>query len=102
MSEAIKLEPPKSVDCNRIVSVRFREAVPWRGEQMGATQGPADADSIVPARLEPDGRAVPIEKGQASAGLLLMRKYHDRIANKSRQERVFVPMALIRGIIYGE
>jgi len=101
MSEAVKLEP-KLVECNRISAVRFCQAVPWRGEQMGATQGPADADSIVPARLEPDGRAVPIEKGQASAGLLLTRKFHDRLANRTRMERVFVPMALIRGIIYGE
>jgi hypothetical protein len=98
MSEAVKPEPSS----NRIVSVRFTDAVPWRGESMGVTQATADADSIVPARLEPDGRAVPIEKGQASAGLLLTRKYHDRIANKPRMERVFVPMALIRGIIYGE
>jgi hypothetical protein len=92
---------PKTVESNRIVSVRFRESVPILGETLTATIGQG-VDSVVPARLEPDGRAVPIEKGQASAGLLLTRIYLDRQAGTRRMERIFVPLALVRGIIYGE
>lgn len=94
-------DPPKPAapEANRIVSVRFSESVPFNGE----AQSVAATDvAIVPARLEPDGRAVPVEKGQMPVGLLLTRWNHDRVANRKRMERVFVPMALVRGIVYGE
>lgn len=92
-------EPPKPApECNRIASVRFSESVPFAGESQSVA---APDVSIVPARLEPDGRAVPIEKGQVAGGLLLTRKQHDRIANAQRMERVWVPMHVVKGIVYG-
>lgn len=92
-------EPPKPApECNRIVSVRFSESVPFAGESQSVA---APDVSIVPARLEPDGRPVPIEKGQVAGGLMLTRRYHDRIANAQRMERVFVPIHCVRGIVYG-
>jgi hypothetical protein len=94
-------DPPKPAapEANRIVSVRFSESVPFNAECMSVV---APNVTIVPARLEPDGRAVPIEKGQMPVGLLLTQRYNDRVANRPRMERVFVPMALVRGIVYGE
>jgi len=95
-------DPPKPApapEANRIASVRFSESVPFNGEAQSVA---APDVAIVPARLEPDGRAVPIEKGQMPVGLLLTRKVFDRVANRPRMERVFVPMALVRGIVYGE
>ncbi len=86
----------------RVTSIRFAEAVPFRGENHSMVVGPAGADSITPARIEPDGRAVPIEKGQAAGGWLLTRKFLDRVTGKTAVERVFVPMGLVRGVIYGE
>lgn len=92
-------EPPKPApECNRIASVRFSESVPFAGESQSVA---APDVSIVPARLDPDGRAVPIEKGQVAFGLLLTRKFHDRISNSQRMERVFVPMQIVKGIVYG-
>ena len=85
-------------EATRVVAVRFRESVPFNGE----TQSVAAPDvSIVPARLDPDGRAVPIEKGQLAVGLLLTRRYRNPAANAQQMERVFVPLELVRGIIYG-
>lgn len=92
-------EPQKPVpECNRIASVRFSESVPFAGESQSVA---APDVSIVPARLEPDGRPVPIEKGQVPGGLMLTRRYHDRISNTQRMERVWVPMDVVKGIVYG-
>lgn len=99
MADQTQPAPPKpAAEANRVVAVRFTESVPFNGEVQSVTSNDV---SIVPARLDPDGRAVPIEKGQVSGGLLLTRRYSDRISNTQRMERVWVPMALVKGIIYG-
>lgn len=92
-------EPPKPApEATKITAVRFLESIPFNGETLSVT---ASEVSIVPARLEHDGRVVPIEKGQVPSGLMLTKRGTDRIRNVPMMERVFVPMALVRGIIYG-
>jgi hypothetical protein len=90
----------KPAEANRITSVRFTDSAPFGGESLSVTIS-SDV-SAVPSRLDPDGRAAPIEKGQIATGLTLTRKYQDRGANKVRMERVYIPMSMVRGIVYGE
>lgn len=91
---------PKPAEANRITSVRFTDSAPFGGESLSVTIS-AEV-SVAPSRLDPDGRAVPIEKGQIATGLTMTRNYQDRGANKTRMERVYIPMSMIRGIVYGE
>ena len=102
MSEAVKLEP-KPVEPKRIASVRFVDSVPFggAGEAMGVEVG-TTAEFVVPARHEADGSPVTIAANQRADGLLLSRRYHDRVRNRATVERVFVPWSNVRGVKYGE
>lgn len=86
-------EKPKP-ESNRIASVRFVESVPFAGTEQSSAQIGRGADSIMPAKLEPDGTPSLILANQRADGLLLEGKL------AGRRERVFVPFANVRGVTY--
>lgn len=94
-------EPSKAVavpEPTRITSIRFVDSVSILGETLGVV---APDVAITPARLEADGRAVPISQGQVPGGFLLTQRSIDRRTNTPRLERVYVPMGNVRCVIYG-
>jgi hypothetical protein len=102
MNPQLEAKPtPKLPPQTRLISVSFLQSVHFLGESMSARLASgfgfgggalAAVDSITPARLDFDGQAVPIEKGQRADGLLLMRK----------GAKCFVGMVNVGEIAYGE
>ena len=94
--------PAPVAECNRVASVRFHNAVPFNGTESLSVQVQGGI-TVQAARLEADGRAVPIGPNQQASGLVFERVYLDRNAqNKPKRERAFVFGANIAGIVYGE
>lgn len=92
-----KIEPlPIS---QRITSVRFIESVPFGGtESTHVGMGLGKCDRIYAARIEADGSAVAIDKGQRADGLVFEREYRDGQTRKL--ERIFQAWANIRCVSY--
>ena len=61
-----------------------------------------NVDSIIPARMEGDGSAVGIDKGQRADGIVIRMRRHDRVTGKRYVSQEFVPWANIRSLTYGE
>lgn len=100
--EVLKSVPaPEPKAHNRLIGATFIESIPFSGEVSSIALG-NKCDSIAPARLESDGTAVPIEKGQQSMGILVKRKVRDMTRNTLFVDQCFVPWANIRGLVYGE
>lgn len=83
----------------RIAAAFFVTSIPFAGETVGAQVG-RNCTSIVPARLEADGSAVTIDKGQRADGLQIRSVEHDRKNNTKYIGQCFVPWANVRGITY--
>ncbi len=97
-------DKPKEPDFKshqRLIAASFVNSIPFAGETSGV-QIPRNCDSIVPARLDCDGSAIAIDKGQRADGLLVRRKVHDRTTNTRYVDQVFVPFANVRGLQFGE
>lgn len=88
-----------SIECTKLVSAHFVNAVPFDGVVQSASV-PRNADSIVPARLEPDGTAVAISSGQRADGILIRRRVTVRSNNTKLLAQSFVPWANISGLQY--
>lgn len=90
----------------RIVAVRFVNSIPFNNESISVhisnVNGIGTADSILPSRLVSDGTPKLLEGNDRADGLLVTRSYHDRVRNTSMTEAVFVPMANVKGIVYGD
>lgn len=82
-----------------IQAAHFVNSVPFIDERQSCSIG-LNCDSILPARLEVDGSAVVIDKGQRADGLVIRRKFHNRGLNTRSIAQVFVPWANIRGVQY--
>jgi len=95
-------EWPEQVLCG----VHFTASAPWNNEAMSAHLGvdgqPGSADSILPARLDGKGRVVPITDNQRADGVVIRKRQHDRIRNRSYVSQVFVPWANVKGLQYRE
>lgn len=85
----------------KLVAAFFVDSVPFGGEQASASIG-RNVDSIVPARLEKDGSAVPVEPNQRADGILLRRKHRDLNTHQRVVLQAFVPFANVRSLQYGE
>ena len=81
------------------VSVYFRESVMFIEMRDSASVG-LHVDSILPAKLEPDGSASVIKDNQRAEGLLLVRRALDRTTGKHRNHRCFVPFDNIKSVSY--
>lgn len=81
---------PKAEAALRIKGVVFCMSVQFAGVQESIQIG-RNADSITPARIEADGSAIQIDKGQRSDGLLI----------KWRKTQCVVPWANVRELQYG-
>ncbi len=94
--------PALVAECNRVVSVRFHNAVPFNGtEALWIAMTPGV--TMQAGRLEADGRAVVIGPNQQASGLIFERQYLDRNAmNKPKRERIFVFGSDVAAIVYGE
>ncbi len=99
--EAVTVKEAHYKPHNRLTSVTFESSVPFAGESMSCQVG-RNCDAIAPARLEPDGTAVRIEKGQAAQGLLISRRHHDRASNQRFVDQVYVPMYNVKALQYSE
>ncbi len=81
----------------------LESSVPFAGETVSVRIGGQNpnCDSIIPARLEPDGSAVPIKEGQIASGLLFRRRTVDRAHNGAQFiEQCYVPMSNVKCLQY--
>jgi hypothetical protein len=85
----------------RLTSAAFVQSAPFGDERMSCQVG-LNCDSIIPARLEPDGSCVPISSGQRADGILVRRKKHDLQTQKRFVDQCFIPWSNVRGLSYGE
>jgi hypothetical protein len=85
----------------RISGVVFVNSIPMGGESQSVQIG-RNVHSITPARIEADGTAVAIDKGQRADGLLLKKFTHNRMNGQKYIEQEFTPWANVRGVQYGE
>lgn len=101
-AEVVKQSKAESAAPSRpVVALRFVESVPFGGtEATFADLSPGKSNRVASARIEADGSVVAISSGQRSDGMLLERDWTDRVDNRKRTERVFVPWANIRAVIY--
>lgn len=95
---AHKIEAPLA---QRIRSVRLIESAPFAGTESTTIQmEPGKCDRVYAARMESDGTAVAIEKGQRSDGLVFEREWIDRNTNQKRLERIFQYSSNVRCVVY--
>lgn len=86
----------------RLTGFGLVESIAFCGKELASVILGRDADSIAPARLEPDGTAVVISSGQRADGLLLRKKNMNLQTRMECIEQKMVPFANIRGLDYGE
>jgi len=93
---------PQPVVQNRLSYVAFLESVSFAGSEETSISVPGKADRLVPARLEADGSATPIDKGQRSDGVLLIRTKSDTKSGRMVEYRRLVPWANLKDLGYSE
>lgn len=93
--------PPTEVvtECTKLATAHFVNAAAFDGVNQSVSV-PRNADSIVPARLEPDGTAVAISSGQRADGIVIRRKVTVRSNNTKLVVQSFVPWANISSLQY--
>ncbi len=78
------------------------ESITFGGQELVSVTIGRNTDTIEPARLEPDGAAVVIDKGQRADGVLLRKKCTNLGTREEYLDQYFVPFANIRGFSFGE
>lgn len=101
VSKTQSLEPVYAPQ-TRLLSASFVQSVPFGDEAMSVSIGSKQVEAILVARLDADGLATAIEKGQRSDGILLRAKRHDRARNTHYMQQCFVPWSNVRGLGYGD
>lgn len=71
--QAVSDPKPKKVH-DKLIGARFLEAVSFGGTVEMSLTVPRNANFVCPARLDFDGKAVAIEKGQRADGLLFRKE----------------------------
>ena len=90
------MSPPDAKSPPRIVSVAFVSTAPFADEATAARPGAmGNCLAVVPARIDRDGSAVPIDEKQRADGMLVIRQ------SGAGRVSVFVPWSNIRGVVYG-
>lgn len=102
-AEAKNAAPKSSVKFHeRLAGASLVESVAFAGGEHSSVNAGRNCDSLIPARLEPDGTAVSISSGQRADGLLVRRKVQNLNTREFHVDQVFIPFANIRGLLYGE
>ena len=84
-----------------ITAVRFVNSVQFgTTEATFITMGAGKCDRVFAARIEADGTAVAIDKGQRADGLLFERDRTDTNTRTAITDRAFTPWVNISGINY--
>lgn len=100
MTDATKTKVPSYKPHETLTGATFDRAIPFAGTCESVQLG-RNCDSIVPARLEPDGTTVAIDRGQRADGVRLRRKVDNLQTRESFMDQVFVPWANVIGLQYG-
>jgi hypothetical protein len=85
---------PKSEATLKLIAARFVTPIQFAGVTDSVRIG-ANCLTICPARIEPDGSAIPSDKGQASQGLLI------RGNGRGFHTQSFAPWANVAELMYG-
>lgn len=96
MSEQKQEAKPK-----RPTSVRLKDSVPFGGrEETTILVVPGKCDRVLGGRIESDGSAVVIAKGERPDGLIFERDWTPVGAKEKFTERIFQAWANIRCVVY--
>lgn len=96
-------EKPEVVTVHtRIVSAHFVETAYFDGTETASAAIGRNCSLIAPARIEADGSAIAIDKGQRADGLLLRGNAKTSAQGKRYQAQAFVPWANVKSVAYGE
>lgn len=80
----------------KLLSAHFIESITLLGERTSCAPGLHGCKSILPAKMLADGTAQPVDK-EAPHGLLIVEE-----SGRGERRSVFVPMANVRFLQYGE
>lgn len=92
-------KPPKTHE--KLIGLRLVNSTSFAGETESLTIG-RNVDSIIPARMETDCRAVAIDKSQRADGFLVRRLVPAVSGREPHVAQTFICFANIREVQFGE
>lgn len=84
----------------RLIGLWLVNSTTFGGHTESLTVG-RNVDSIVPARMESDSRAVPLEKGQRADGFLVRKQITNSGTHEVHVAQVMVMYSNVREVQYG-